>query len=452
MRGRMPACFKVTRSLLGVAVLLLAACARTGAPDASATPAPGSQTVGYVHMEELLKVHPLYGQLARYDQNIQALNLSTIVPKTLAAAPELARREAELQQELEDAAKRTDALLAQKSKEYQQRENQAIDAALRGANGGAGTSVAAVQSQVQQTANGQVATVAAQAQRDLDAYRKTLEAEDAAQVAALQKTLVARADRTFRAKADELNTKDAALSLKLATDDAAERLSLRTKLASLALDDAARAAAKARLDALDKAESDALAAQRATDQQTLAALQTQLRNGVQNDLRAQVAPIHARSQARFLAREAQLRTQFGAPAGPLVATGGKNGGAVVNPNLPPALRDKIAHLHDDYAKAFQRDAGATIADFQKTREVLKKRYDALTGMNDEAARDVQSEIASLQRKRGELYDQMVAQIGREVQTVARAHGISVVISDVAATAGGVDLTADAKKDIETLHE
>lgn len=402
-------------------------------------------------MEELVKVHPLYGQLARYDQNIQALNLSTIVPKTLAAAPELARREAELQKELEDAAKRTDVLLAQKSKEYQQRESQAIDAALKGTNGGAGTSVAAVQSQVQQTANGQVATVAAQAQRDLDAYRKALEAEDTAQADALQKTLVARADRTYRAKVDELGAKDAALSLKLATDDSAERLSLRTKLASLALDDGSRQDAKARLDALDKTEAGALAAQRAQDQQTLAALQAQLRNGVQNDLRAQIAPIHARSQARFLAREAQLRTQFSAPAGPLIAGNGKNG-AVVNPNLPPALREKITQLHDDYAKAFQRDAGATIADFKKTREMLKKRYDALTGMNDDAARDVQGEIASLQRKRGELYDQMVAQIGREVQAVARAHGISVVISDVAATAGGVDLTEDAKKDIETLHE
>jgi hypothetical protein len=98
------------RPLLGLAALVLAACARTGAPDASATAVAGSQTVGYVHMEELVKVHPLYGQLARYDQNIQALNLSTIVPKTLAAAPELARREAELQKQLEDAARRAKSI------------------------------------------------------------------------------------------------------------------------------------------------------------------------------------------------------------------------------------------------------------------------------------------------------------------------------------------------------
>jgi len=442
------------RYLLGLAALLLAACSRTGAPGAVASAAPGTQVVGYVRMEELVKVHPLYGQLARYDQNIQALNLSTLVPRTLAAAPELARREAELQHELEVAAKQTDVLLAQKSKEYQQRESEAIAAALRVTSGGAGTTVAAVQSQVQQTANSQVASVQAQAQRDLDAYRKQLEAENVAQIDAVQRTLAARADRTYRAKFDELNAKEAALSLKLATDDAPERLSLRTKLTSLALDDATRQEAKNRLDALDKTEADAVAAVRAQDQQTLAALQTQLRAGVQSDLQAQVAPIRARSQARYLARETQLRSQFAAPAGPLIATTTKDGEkvATVNPNLPPALRDKIQHLHDDYTKAFQRDAGATVADFKKTREILQKRYEDLNGMNDAAARDVQSEIVTLQQKRQELYDQMVAQIGREVQVVARAHGISVVISDVAAASGGVDLTAEAMKDIETLHE
>ncbi len=304
----------------------------------------------------------------------------------------------------------------------------------------------------QQTANAQVATVATQAQRDLDAYRKQLETEESAQVDAVQKTLTARADRTYHAKLDELNTKEAALSLKLATDDSAERLSLRTRLASLALDDSARRDTQTRLDALDKAEADAIAAERAQDQATLAALQAQLKAGVQHDLQAQIAPIHARSQARFAARESQLHTQFAAPAGALIAANGKGGAAVVNPNLPPALREKIQHLHDDYSTAFQRDADTTIADFKKTREMLKKRYDALTGMNESASRDVQTEIASLQRKREELYDTMVAQIGREVQTIARQHGVSIVISDVTATAGAVDLTADAMKDIETLHE
>jgi len=42
---------------------------------------------------------------------------------------------------------------------------------------------------------------------------------------------------------------------------------------------------------------------------------------------------------------------------------------------------------------------------------------------------------------------MVAQIDREVKTIAQARGISTVVSTVA-PAGGVDLTGDAMKDIE----
>jgi hypothetical protein len=46
---------------------------------------------------------------------------------------------------------------------------------------------------------------------------------------------------------------------------------------------------------------------------------------------------------------------------------------------------------------------------------------------------------------------MIAQIDREVKTLAQARGISAVVAGIA-PAGGVDLTADAMKDIETLHE
>ncbi len=59
---------------------------------------------------------------------------------------------------------------------------------------------------------------------------------------------------------------------------------------------------------------------------------------------------------------------------------------------------------------------------------------------------------ALQKQRGELYEEMVDQIGREVKTIAQRRGIGVVVSDVVAPAGGVDLTADAEKDIESLHE
>jgi hypothetical protein len=401
-------------------------------------------------MDDLVKKHPLYGQLAQYDANIMALNLGTMVPHVLAAGPELKREEARLEAQLDAAAKRTDALLAAKGKSYQDRENAAIAAALRGAGAPGGPSVAGIQSQMEGTARTQAAGAGAQAQRDLDAYRKQLEAQDTAQIVAAQHTLGARAERTYRAKADELSAKESALSLSMANDDAAQRLSLRTRLSSLALDDAARDEDNKALAALDRKESDALAAMHNRDAQTLAALQAQLRAGIDNDMRSQVAEIRQRSVQRFRERSDQLRTQFAPANGPLIATS-PNGTAKVNPNLPPALRQRIGQLHADYTQAFQKDAKATIADFQKTRSDLTRRYALLTGTDVAATQSAQLEIRALEKKRDDLYGQMVAQIDREVKTIAQQRGVSTVVSTVA-PAGGVDLTGDAMKDIETLHE
>lgn len=401
-------------------------------------------------MDDLVRKHPLYGQLAQYNANIEALNLSAIVPSVLAAGPDLKREEARLEAQLDAAAKRTDALLAAKGKSYQDRENAAIAAALRGAGAPSGPSVAGIQSQMEGTAQSQAAGAGAQAQRDLDAYRKQLEAQDMAQITAAQHTLAARADRTYRARGDELNATEASLSLLLANADAAERLSLRTRLSSLALDDAARDEANKALAALDRKEADTLAAARNRDAQTLAALQTQLRGGIETDMHKQVAQIQARSVQRFHERAGQLRTQFTPGSGPLIATS-PNGAPQLSPNLPPALRARIAQLHADYTQAFQNDAKATIADFQKTRSDLTRRYAQLTGTDAAATQSAQLEIRSLQKKRDDLYGQMVAQIDREVKTIAQAHGVSTVVSTVA-PAGGVDLTGDAMKDIETLHE
>jgi hypothetical protein len=401
-------------------------------------------------MDDLVKKHPLYGQLAQYESNIEALNLSALVPHALAAGPELKAEEQRLNAQLSAAAKRTDALLQAKGKTYQDRENAAIAAALRGANASGGPGVAQIQSQMEGTAQSQSAGAGAQAQRDLDAYRKQLEAQDAAQINAAQQTLAARADRTYRAKGDELNAKESALSLQLANADAAERLSLRTRLSSLALDDAARDAANAQLTALDRKEGDALAVMRNKDGAELAALQAQLKAGIGRDMNGQVAQIRARSMQRFRERADQLRTQFAPANGPLIAVG-PNGQAKVSTSLPPALRTRIAQLHADYMKAYQDDAKATIADFQKTRSDLSKRYAELTGTDAAAAQSAALEIQSLRKKHDDLYAQMVAQIDREVKTIAQARGVSTVVSTVA-PAGGIDLTADAMKDIETLHE
>ena len=400
-------------------------------------------------MDDLVKKHPLYDQLAQYDSNIEALDLTTFAPHALAAGPDLKREEAALNAQLSAAAKRTNDVLQTKGRDYQVRENAAIAAALKSAAAPNGPSVGTVRAQLEATAQGQSADVNAQAQSDLDAYRKQLQAQDVAQIDAAQRVLAARADRTYRAKAEDLTAKEAAYSLTLANADAAQRLSLRTRLTSLALDDAQRDEANKELAALDQTEADRLAAMRNTDGQTLASLKAQLRDQIGADMRAQVGPIRDRSVLRFGQRERELHQQFATQRGPTI---GNAPAIAANPNLPPDLRRRILQLHADYTAAFRNDAQSTIADFNKTRSDLARRYAVLNGTDQSAAQSAQTEMLALQKKRADLYTEMVAQIGREVKTIAQQRGISVVVSDVAAPAGGVDLTDDAMKDIETLHE
>ncbi len=437
------------------AAAALAALAACGHPSATAqAPAgPAAHGVGYVRMQELVEKHPLYPQLARYDRSIEAFDLTAAAPRAVAADPQLRAREKDLEKQLDAAANRTKKLLEDKQKQYQEQENRAIAAALQSSGGG--PSAAQIAGSVDATARSQQAGVAGQAQRDLDAYRQTLQRQDEAQIQAAQKALADRADRTYRAKVDELQSKESALSLRLANEDAAPRLALRTKLSSLALDDAARDDAQKQLAALDRKEADAVGAQRNQDQQTLAALQAQLKRGVQSDLAAQVATVRRRSETLMAQRQGTLAKQVGsAAAGPLVRTtvvGGKPQ-QQVNPNLPPALRSRIQQLHQDYQKRFQDDAKTTIADFTKTRQDLSRRYAQLHQVDAAGQAGASAQIVALRKKRADLYDQITAQIDREVRLIAQQRGVSVVLSNVVAPANGVDLTPDALKDIESLHE
>jgi len=425
-----------------------AACAKPAART-SITSGAGGGTVGYVRMTDLVKHHPLYSELTGYDESIEALNLKSVVPDVAKPDTEILRAEAALQSELHAAAVRTQRLLAQKSAVYQAREQQAIALALR-APAGHAPSAAQIAQQIDTTAQQQTATVVAQANRDFDSYRKTLVAQDNGELRAVQQTLANRAQRRFRAKQDELQAKEAALSLAQANLDASTRLSLKTRLSSLALDDSQRDTVRDQLAALDRNESDALAAMKNRDAQTLATLAAQLRVGVQRDMRVKADEIHRRSVAKLNLREAEIRQQFTRGAPQVAAIPG--GAAANSAQLSPQLRSTLKALHDNYQKQFDADAKSTIDDFTRTREDLRRRYEQLRGIDSAAQSGTNAQIAALTKKRADLYSQMVAQIGREVRLLAQARGIAVVVTDPVANAGGVDLTSDAMKDIESLHE
>jgi len=411
----------------------------------AATPGPDSGKVGYVNMEALVKVHPLYPQLAHLDEDVAALQLRSVGPQIARSGADISREEVRLQRELDVAADRTKRALGGKQQEYAKREQAAIAAALGAAGTANGNGSIAAGVAAQARLQGQHVIAAAQA--NVETYRRQLVDQERTAAATLDRALGDRAAREYRARSDELARKESDYALSLASADAAERLSLRTKLSNLALDDATRADVTKGLAALDRKEADAVGAMRNRDQSTLVAFNQQLHARVRSELAQQIGSLQSRTVAKINVRERQARSQIVGQVG-IPATGS----VAVPPGVGPDMRQKLQALHAHFQHDFDRDASQTVAQFQRTRADLTKRFHALAGADAADRSGADGQIDALQKQRGDLYGEMVAQINREVKVIAQKRGIEVVVSNVVAPAGGVDLTSEAQKDIESLHE
>jgi hypothetical protein len=440
------------RALLLCAVAAAGGCSQSTNATATATAGHGVGAVGYVRMGDLVKVHPLYPELTRLDDDMAALQLKSVGGAAAVSPADLAREQKAMQAELDRATERAKAALKEKQDEYGKREQAAIRQALAAAGGAAGAGGgAAIASDAERKLQQQAQSVSQQATKNYDLYRRSVLAQNQAALVALQRSLNEKAARTYRTQAEALQKKEADYALQLANETSAERLSLRVKLSNLVLDDAARADARKQMDALDRKQADDMAAMKNRDAASLAALQTTLRDQSKAELDARAAAINAATTAKLAAREKETRQEVVAKLGGMAQTQTVTQTAAA-PALPPDMRAKLEALHKKYQDDFNKDAKATLDDFAKTRAGLAERFQKLQGVDAAAQAGSDKQLAALQHQREQLYDQMVAQIGREVKLIAAKRGIDVVFSDVVAPAGGVDLTADAEKDIESLHE
>jgi hypothetical protein len=192
-------------------------------------------------MDELVKKHPLYAQLAHLDEDMQALQLKSVGPGLANSGADITRQEHVLQRELETAADRTNKALQQKQQEYTKREQAAIGAALAAAGVAGAPSGGQISTQMANVSRDQAQRATQSAQANLDAYRKALIDQDDAAAHTLERSLADRANRTYRARAEELQKNEADYAYQLASADSVDRLALRTKLSNLALDEASRA-------------------------------------------------------------------------------------------------------------------------------------------------------------------------------------------------------------------
>jgi hypothetical protein len=423
---------------LAAAIVVLAGCAQQRADD------PNVRGIGYVRLEEVLKKHPLYPQLSQIDDSIDALGLHSLgagaVPHT---GKQIAMQTKELNAELKAAQDRANGILRQKQLDYAQREQAAISAALAAA--GAGTKGAQSAQAMQSISASQAQQVTAQANSDFAQYQQSVITQSNAALQSIGSQLSARADRAFGQRATQLQERESQLSLELSQADASKRLQLRMKLNALALPDATRKQYRDELAALDASEAAAVSAQRARDQQTLAAYRAQLNTQVRGEMATQSAKIHTDTQAKLATRRNEVSQAVSSQLQGLRPN-------AVPSNLPAATRDRIAQIDRTFKAQFQADAQKTIAQYQATKAELDARYAELQGADASATGAANTQLGQLQRERDDLYNKMVEQIRRDAGTVAAKRGLQVVLVNIEAAPGGIDLTNDVERDIESLHE
>ncbi|MDQ2992174.1 MAG: OmpH family outer membrane protein [Candidatus Eremiobacteraeota bacterium] len=411
----------------------LSACARV---DVSA---PQIRGIGYIRLDEIVKRHPLYSQLAGIDDAIAAINIGALGPHVPLSAAQIASQTKALNGQLKDAQTRANKILAQKQGDFARKEQAAVAAALSAAGqGNAGTNVGA---EMSRTSAQQAQAAAGAANQEFMAYQQSVIAQDNAAIASVERELQAQAGAKFQARAEAAQQRESTLSLKLSQADASQRLAAKTRLSNLAMDDATRKDLRAQIAALDKKEADALAILRNQDQADLAAYRKTLQDETAAGVRTQAAKIQGQTRAKLESRRNEVTSQLRSLAP-----------AQVPANLSPALQTKLQQIHQQFQTQFQADAQQTVDQYNQTKADLDRQFAALHGAEVGATGAAAKQLADLQKQRSDLYGRIVAQIQSEASRIAKDRGLKVVFDNVEAAAGGYDLTNEVSKDVESLHE
>jgi hypothetical protein len=394
---------------------------------------------GYVRIDEAVKRDPLYSQLSQLNDAIAAITLKSSAPAVPLGARQIAAQTVELNRELRAAQDRANKILAEKQRAYASREQQAVAAALKAAGISGSGALAAAQMSGASAAQEQQAASAANA--DLQAYQQSVVAQDNAATNSIANQLQAQAAQKYRAKAEQLQQNETDLTLRLTQQDAGARLAIKMRLSNLAMDPAARQKAESDIASINARESAQVGAMRTADTATLKAFRAQLDREAGDAIRSQVGAISAQTRSKLVERRDEVGSQLRslAPVAPAA-------------HLSPKVQAQIAQIQRQYAGAFAADTGKTIADYNATKNDLDRQFAALHGADVGATGATAKELDSLQKRRDDLYQQIVAQIERDAARIAKDRGLSIVFINIWAAAGGYDMTNQVISDIESQHE
>jgi hypothetical protein len=418
--------------LVALAFVLLSGCG----PNVHSSSIRG---VGYVRVADVVKHHPLYPQLSQLDDAIAAINLKASMPHVPLSASQIAAQTKELNAEMQAANDRANKIIGQKQQTYLKREQQAIGAALTAAGvPGAGEYA----SRLMSATSAQQAQQAAQAAgQDFLAYQKSVVEQNRAAASSIVRQLQMQAQQKYRAKAEQLGQQETDLSMRLSQEDAQQRLAIKTRLSNLALDEATRKQLQGQLSAIDAKEAAQTSAMRKADQATLDAYRKQLNEQTNAQMRSQLNAIQSQTAAKINERRNEVGAQLRSLGPPQLP-----------PNLPPDVKAKIAQIHNQLTQEFRADASQTIAEYTATKNDLDRQFAALHGADVGATGAAAKELDALQKRRDDLYKEIVDQIQNEASRIAKDQGFSIVFNGPDAAVGGYDMTNEVTKDVESLHE
>ncbi len=245
----------------------------------------------------------------------------------------------------------------------------------------------------------------------------------------------ARVNQAYASRRQTLYEKESTLALDLAKADAMRRLAIRAKLQTLALDGRTRRGLQAQLAAIQAREDAIVARRRQADRAVLAAYLPPLEARAASDIRRMRTNLQNRTAANLAARERVLAAQ-NAPAPAL------NLGAVAQRgNDAGNMRGRLdALLH---AQPADPDA------FLAAKSDLSAQFGSVAGADNAATRSTWRQIAALEAERSNLYREIVSQIMRDAESLARARGLGRVYA-AHAPAGSVDITAAVRSDFVAL--
>jgi hypothetical protein len=348
---------------------------------------------GYANLDRLVASHPLHSVLAGYDREIAALRGTLIVAGLTNPSTRTRRAVASMESGAGDASARALRLNAADAAADLATERNAIATIVRLRGTG-----------------------------DLESssYGGELDRETSASLIEFEAATAQRTTRALEARRQELREKELALAYALARRDGPERLLLQLKLTHLHLDRTDRAALEARRTALDRRESDAIAALRRSDASTLAAYERGL------DSQAVTANAHMASQLRSTA--AANRSIHGS----VVRAESSAAGAL--PNFPA----QVALFRTSYrASAQATDIANGIAAASRD---ISNRFEVLAQADRQSRLDTLVQIRALKAQRDMLYRSIVAQIERAANRVAAKRHLSSMRIAASQPAGTSDLT------------